>query len=301
MCNKTDLIHSYLVANEVTFLAITETWLSDDISFYVNLAKPPMYKFLDNNRKSLGGGIGIFYLNSIKMVILEKSISDNWEYLVVKATLGKVDMCIVIVYRIPKTSFPTFLDEYVLLVSHYLLLFERCLIIGDFNVPVNKMHYEAVALLSSMEELGFDKCNSGPTHVEGNELDLVFSNHCACNYAEVDKSLTSDHYSLAFQINSSMAIEPHCKKQHRENWLWDRADYLSIFDSIISETAKLAQSDYILMSNNPEMIINELFDTFQNLSICKRNEFVNRKQKIIQEGRPRYFDAECEKEKRLKN
>ena len=284
----------------MTFLAITETWLSDEIYFYVDLAKPPMYEFLGSNRKSLGGGIGIFYLNTIKMELLENSNSDNWEFCVAKATLGRADICIIVIYRCPKGSFATFLDEYVLVISYYLLQFERCIIMGDFNVPVNKMHHEAFELLSCMEELGFYKHNSGPTHVKGNELDLVFSNNDVCKFVEVDRSLISDHFCITFQINFTVTNEPQNKKQRREKWLWDRADYHALFSAIVSETAKVAHSDYILQSSFPELIINEIFDTFQNTSIDKRREFVNCKHKIIQEGRPRYFDAECESEKRLK-
>ena len=97
-----------------------------------------------------------------------------------------------------------------------------------------------------------------------------------------------------------MTNEPQNKKQRREKWLWDRADYHALFSAIVSETAKVAHSDYILQSSFPELIINEIFDTFQKTSIDKRREFVNCKHMIIQEGRPRYFDAECESEKRLK-
>ena len=190
------------------------------------------------NLKSLDGGIGIFYLNLVKMVLLEKSINEVWEFCVTKVTLEKVDMCIVIKYRCPKASFSFFLDEYVILVSHYLLQFELCLIIGDFDVHMNKTNHKSVALLSSMEEMYFYKRYSVPTHVMANGIDLAFSNHNACTFAQVEKSLTSDHFCATFKINLSLTIEPLCIKQRRQKWMWDRSEYHSIFDLIIFDTNK---------------------------------------------------------------
>ena len=187
--------------------------------------------------------------------------------------LAKVDIGIVIKYRCPKASFSFFLDEYVLLVSHYLLQFELCLIIGDPNVPVNKTNHEFVALLSSMEELGFYKHSSVPTHVKGNEIDLVFSNHNACTFAQVDKSLTSDHFCVTFKINLSLTIEPLWIKQQREKWMCDRSEYHSIFDLIIFHTNKKKLNRILYFS--PCLVhLNILPSADGSLSIVNRKSFM---------------------------
>ena len=108
-------------------------------------------------------------------------------------------------------------------------------------------------------------------------------------FAQVDKSLGCDLFCVTFANNLSLTIEPLCIKQQKEIWMWDRSEYHSIFDLIILDTNEIAQSDFILQSNCLKKIVNKLFHTFQNFSICRQEEFVDCKQKNIHEGRPRFF------------
>ena len=300
ICNKTDSIYSYLLANEVTFLAITETWLSEDSLFYVNLAKPCNYNYIGNNRPTRGGDIGIFYLNTFRIKLIEESVSDIWDFLVAELTLTDMNVCIFVLYRCPNSSCSIFLTELVDLVTHYVQQYKWCYIIGDFRIPVNKSCNSSEALLSSIEEMGFYRYSSGPTHVGGNELDLIFFNHRVTNFVALDRTLASDHYWVTLIINSSAVTIAPSNVNLKVKWLWDQADRVSIFNSILTETSAIAKSDFILQSNCPSMIVNSLFNTFHDASVLKRSEIVTVKKKISRDGKPRYYDAECEREKRKK-
>ena len=211
-----------------------------------------------------------------------------------------MNVCIFVLYRCPNSSCSIFLNELVDLVTHYALQYKWCYIIGDFNIPVNKSCNSSEALLSSMEEMGFYRYSSGPTHVGGNELDLIFFNHRVTNFVAVDRTLASDHYCVTLIINSSAVTIAPSNVNLKVKWLWDQVDRVSIFNSILTETSAIAKSDFILQSNCPSMIVNSLFNTFHDASVLKRSEIVTVKKKISRDGKPRYYDAECEREKRKK-
>ena len=219
ICNKTDSIYSYLLANDVNFLAITETWLSEDSLFYVNLAKPCNYNYIGNNRPTRVGGSGIFYLNTFRIKLIEESICNIWEFLVAEFTLTDMNVCIFVLYRCPNSSCSIFLNELVDLVTHYALQYKWCYINGDFNIPVNKSCNSSEALLSSMEEMGFYRYSSGPTHVGGNELDLIFFNHRVTNFVALDRTLASDHYCVTLIINSSAVTIAPSNVNLKAKWL----------------------------------------------------------------------------------
>ena len=151
-----------------------------------------------------------------------------------------------------------------------------------------------------MEEMGFYRYSSGPTYVGGNELDLIFFKHRVTNFVALDRTLASDHYCVTLIINSSAVTIAPSNVNLKVKWLWDQADRVSIFNSILTETSAIAKSDFLLQSNCPPMIVNSLVNTFHDASVLKRSEIVTVKKKISRDGKPRYYDAECEREKRKK-
>ena len=78
MCNKTNAIHAYLLANEISIMVITETWVKDSCFYFSNLAESKNYSFSCVNRETKGGGIGIFYLSTLKVTNVFKNATSNW-------------------------------------------------------------------------------------------------------------------------------------------------------------------------------------------------------------------------------
>ena len=65
--------------------------------------------------------------------------------------------------------------------------------------------------------IGFYNRNSGSTHVKVHKFDLVFSNQISCDFAEVNKPVTSGPFCASFEINSFSTIEHLRMKEKRGN------------------------------------------------------------------------------------
>ena len=128
------------------------------------------------NRETKGGGIGIFYLSTLKLKNVCKNVTSNWEYGVFEMNFNAATFCLLCVYRIPGTSVKDFLSEFIDAVSQFMLEYKFFCILGDFNIPLNKPNPTASSFILCIEELNLVKHSSGSTHINGNELDVILSN-----------------------------------------------------------------------------------------------------------------------------
>ena len=187
-------------------MVITETWLKDSCLYFFNLSKPKNYSFSYVNRETKGGGIGIFYLSTLKVKNVCKNVTSNWEYGVFKMNFNDATFCLLCVYRIPGTSVKDFLSEFNDTVSQFMLEYKFFCILGDFNIPLNKPNPTASCSISCIEELNLVKHSSGSTHINGNELDVILSNDVNfCKDFNTDNTLLSDHYGLLFDLLTNPA------------------------------------------------------------------------------------------------
>ncbi|KAK3522818.1 hypothetical protein QTP86_002713 [Hemibagrus guttatus] len=83
-----------------------------------------------------------------------------------------IDLFIIVIYH-PPGPLGDFLEEMDTLLSVFPSNSTPLTVLGDFNLPSDKLHsFGLVALLNSFS-LSFNSCS--PTHKEGNVLDLVFT------------------------------------------------------------------------------------------------------------------------------
>lgn len=89
------------------------------------------------------------------------------------------------------------------------LKFHRILIVGDFNMHVDRSD-SAVAkeFLSLLDCLDFSQWVTGPTHCKGHTLDLVISNGSfVSQLSSVDIGL-SDHSAVFFNLEMHLSSVP---------------------------------------------------------------------------------------------
>ncbi|KAK3546125.1 hypothetical protein QTP70_023533, partial [Hemibagrus guttatus] len=84
------------------------------------------------------------------------------------------------------------------------------LVLGDFNLPSDKLHSSGLLALLNSFSLSFNSCP--PTHKEGNVLDLVFTHPSPATDMTVTPLHISDHHLVSFSI--TLPVLPKRNPQH---------------------------------------------------------------------------------------
>ncbi|KAK3545131.1 hypothetical protein QTP70_001404 [Hemibagrus guttatus] len=83
-------------------------------------------------------------------------------------------------------------------------------VLGDFNLPSDKLHSSGLLALLNSFSLSFNSCP--PTHKEGNILDLVFTHPSPATDMTVTPLHISDHHLVSFSI--TLPVLPKRNSQH---------------------------------------------------------------------------------------
>ena len=111
------------------------------------------------------------------------------------------------------------IDDITELLVSKLPQYQNSIILGDFNIHIEDLtNADAIIFSDTMRELDFEHHISGPTHVKGNTLDLIFtqlSNH----FDIINTTLhgfISDHYMVSVNINIKKQKYPIETKKIRD-------------------------------------------------------------------------------------
>ena len=143
--NKAPLLHSLLDDNEISILALTESWIrSDDPPVIKNGPAPPGYRILHVHRDSgrpagsdqtRGGGLALVYKDNFQISPHKHhTIQTSFELQLVNICSPGRDFVLANIYRPPSASKSTFLAEFAnLLTPLGMDAVDRLIICGDFN------------------------------------------------------------------------------------------------------------------------------------------------------------------------
>lgn len=116
------------------------------------------------------------YRDSIKATTVDVGDYTEFESLAVKLTGRRSKSSVVVcVYRPPGTVTSTFTDQLSDMLDQTMLLGNRFVVVGDFNVPgdaAGQLDNHAVDVFT---QYGLRQHVTGPTHISGNTLDLILS------------------------------------------------------------------------------------------------------------------------------
>ena len=204
--NKTTTCTELILDHKVDIMFLTETWLSVD-SDQVAIGELTLsgYNFINVPRRTDNhGGIGVLYRSELKLQILPTDfVAETFEYTIIYDKERKIHF--VIIYRPPPStenklktsSFLSEFDEFLLYVN---TLSGSLLMLGDYNVHVNKPERTEVRhYLSSIEGTGLTQHVTDPTHRSGNTLDHVIT--------RANEMLLKDHF-VGLRLSDHNVI--HC-------------------------------------------------------------------------------------------
>lgn len=158
-------------------VAVSETHLlrgHNDLSFSI-----PGYSFFRNDRShGAGGGVALYVRDGFRVTVVSSSRSsslDRGEYLFLEVTADSGPLLVGVAYCPPKMRAPhSTLERFGESAAHY----RRAVILGDFNVPVNRVDHRSRAFIRGATDAGLSLLSSRPTHhtrSSNNSLDLIFT------------------------------------------------------------------------------------------------------------------------------
>ena len=220
VCSDPTDISEFILTEEIDLLYVTETWLKGDERDNVILAEliPPNYKILHQARKhgKGGGGVAVIHRGDLSVKLCSSKQYESFEHILTKLTSGSMTYHVITLYRPPpnsknKFSNSQFLREFADLLAEIVLLNGELIVLGDFNIHVNKSSdTNSQQFISLYESFDLLQHVSGKTHEGGNTLDLLLtrSSGCGVNDVRVEDKDLSDHYAVYFSLDIARPPRP---------------------------------------------------------------------------------------------
>ncbi|XP_053151089.1 uncharacterized protein LOC128344612 [Hemicordylus capensis] len=207
---KTSLIHDLIVDERADLVCVTETWL--DVLGGVGLSQlcPPGFQIAQQPRlEGRGGGVAVIFRETLPVSRCPVRQSQNFECLSLRVGL-RDRLGILLVYRPPRCTSVS-LPELAGVVSEVALGSPRLIVLGDFNVHAEAPLVGAAQdFMASMATMGLSQLVSGPTHVAGHTLDLVFAdreiNDLEAGEFEITPLSWADHHLVGFSLTALSAL-----------------------------------------------------------------------------------------------
>ncbi|KAI5098701.1 hypothetical protein C0J45_10840 [Silurus meridionalis] len=193
---KADFITGLASHYTFNFLALTETWISPQ-----NTATPAAlssaYAFSHSPRETgRGGGTGLLLSRRWCFTPLPLShlTISSFEFHAVSVT-SPINLFIIVIYR-PPGPLGDFLEEMDTLLSTFPSDGTPLTVLGDFNLPSDKLQSSCLLPFLNTFSLTFNSCP--PTHKGGNVLDLVFTRPTPATDMTATPLPISDHHLVSF-------------------------------------------------------------------------------------------------------
>jgi hypothetical protein len=209
---KAALLHDVITDHRLDLLVVTETWMRSTHPEAITKGVAPqgydvIHSFRDSGDR--GGGVALIYSDELQASKLTMStVASSFEHLVAKVTMRHGRVNLAGIYRPPSTSscgapvgqFCTELGDFL---DELLALPGQPLICGDFNCPGGGAHGVDAHLLATLASHNMTQRVVGPTHDDGNTLDLLASLDSSALVSSVDavRAGVSDHFLLVTTVN----------------------------------------------------------------------------------------------------
>ncbi|XP_063917329.1 uncharacterized protein LOC135133030 [Zophobas morio] len=239
--SKTVNFFNHLTSTSYDLLALTETWLSPDISDnelfsndYIVFRKDRSFETLKCTK---GGGVVLAIKNKFKCSPIDlthiTSIIPLIDILGVKVNISQKNFYIFVVYIPPSISFDVYEQFFTILNEFDLCHNENVLLIGDFNTPYfnTELPDRFKTTLNNFKDFhNFTQYNS-ILNSHNRILDLIFSDFQII----VNKSNDSHHPALDFEFVSNHSnYELFEMNDHYEVFNFKKANFSVMYQMLVS-------------------------------------------------------------------
>ncbi|KAK4022838.1 hypothetical protein OUZ56_008284 [Daphnia magna] len=212
--HKRDELKEKIEKSNFDFVTVTETWKIERETD-LKEACPEGFKFKYQPRKDerQGGGIALFYRDSIKSSPRSRKHYETFECLETSLDVGAGrDIRLINIYRPPESNKIEFLEEFESLLSKRSK--EKLFITGDLNLHVeNPKSSRVKEFLKLIKSHGLVQHVKKPTHEDGGTLDLIITTpDLLVKNVEVGDYF-SDHKFVQCRIQTEKKKEDIIKKE----------------------------------------------------------------------------------------
>ncbi len=200
LANKTFLLNDFFTSRELDFMFLTETWLQTGELIPLSELLPPSCDFLSSPRTTgRGGGLASVFKSVFHCQKIAVDVYSSFELQLFEINFPATVLCAV-VYRPPKYN-KNFIQDFADFVAGITLIYDRFLIMGDFNIHVCCESKPLVKeFLSLVDSFNLTQSVTGPTHEKGHTLDLVLSCGLCITINEICDTGISDHLPVLFTV-----------------------------------------------------------------------------------------------------
>ena len=211
--NKHEVIHDYIIENELSICALTETWLNKDDTIFETHISPPGFSTLSVPRIGRrGGGLAVICDKILNPKLKTIDDFETFEAMAVSFTYSRQTLVLILIYRPPCTPTSKFLTDFNMLLETVALSKDKLVICGDFNLHVDYENDAAARkFLHTLALFGLSQTVSDATHVSGHTLDLIITRTDETSVSPPDiDAIISDHFAVLSSIKLSTP------KQHKK-------------------------------------------------------------------------------------
>ena len=202
--NKTQEVQLELIRNKLDLCILTETWIKEDDTVTPTRLYPKGYKSLSISRQDkIGGGMGTVYKSELNISSSRDEPYKTMESSSFIISTGTKQLNLTAIYRPPSTNVFEFCSELASLLENNINSSSELLLLGDFNIAVNKpSDLGPAAFLDVLDSSNLINIVNEPTHRLANTLDLIIldANSNTIPRVTVDW-LFSDHNTILFDMS----------------------------------------------------------------------------------------------------
>ncbi|ESO12898.1 hypothetical protein HELRODRAFT_159485 [Helobdella robusta] len=204
-----------MIQDGLDILVLVETWHGSTENVSVKSSMPPGFRYVDFLRLNdpHHGGIIVFFKSNFKYKKIDLPPFDTFEVVALKFVINSKDFVLLSLYRPGSVQVNAlFLEELSKVLDNITLLSSSILLVGDFNVHIERCNdRHANRLLDLFETFNLTNLISEPTHERGGTLDLVV---CSENFhVLISNIFPSGVYSDHSLIHVSIPIKRICLKK----------------------------------------------------------------------------------------
>ncbi|XP_049331164.1 uncharacterized protein LOC125799151 [Astyanax mexicanus] len=214
---KSVIVNDIITDNHLNALCLCETWIKPDEYIALNESTPPGFSYFSYPRMR-GGGVATIYDSMLGISQNSQLDAKSFEVLSLKvagpspASKTQHSFLLITLYR-PPGPYSNFISEFADFLAAVILLSDKIIIVGDFNIHFEKDQDPLkIAFKSVLDALGFKQNVIGPTHRCSHTLDLVLTLGIeAENIVTLSQhDSISDHYLIMFEIvfNQNILLPP---------------------------------------------------------------------------------------------
>ena len=240
------------------------------------------------------GGLACVYLEKYRVRKKITGERSSFQYAVwnIKINQKKFINFVCIYNPPPSTKNPSnslFVDEFSNFLAENIMKIENVVIAGDFNIKINNIvDNDAAAFNDMMYALGFDRHVNFPTHIQGNILDLIFTENqhklkiLQCNQVP----FFSDHCAVTCILSINKSSIRQAKVSYRKLKIVNAVDFMNDMDPY-----KIMEAEENINT------ISEIFDAEENKALDKHATLKQNKM-TIREKKP-WYSEEVQRQKKI--